>query len=178
MPAPKGNKYALGNQGGRPPIYSSVEDLATNIEAYFTYCEGESHEEERTEKKKQKNPTTKKMETVEVKTMVTVWDRDPERPTWTNLALFLGFESRKTLHDYSQKEEFSYPIKRALTIIESIYEDALMSQGPTGAIFALKNLGWTDSKEVTGKDGGPIQHSHTLTPEDVAAFSAKFNKTY
>lgn len=37
MAAPKGNKYALGNSG-KPPMYSSPEDLAIKINEYFDYC--------------------------------------------------------------------------------------------------------------------------------------------
>lgn len=37
MAAPKGNKYALGNSG-KPPMYSSPEDLANKINEYFEYC--------------------------------------------------------------------------------------------------------------------------------------------
>lgn len=35
MAAPAGNKYALGNKGGRPPAYSSVDEMAEVIQQYF-----------------------------------------------------------------------------------------------------------------------------------------------
>lgn len=35
MAAPKGNKYALGNNGGRPPHYKTVEELQSAINDYF-----------------------------------------------------------------------------------------------------------------------------------------------
>lgn len=38
MAAPKGNKYALGNQGGRPPRYSDPEEFEQRCIAYFEYC--------------------------------------------------------------------------------------------------------------------------------------------
>jgi hypothetical protein len=38
MGAPKGNVYALGNKGGRPPMYDSPEELATQVNSYFGYC--------------------------------------------------------------------------------------------------------------------------------------------
>jgi hypothetical protein len=34
-PAPKGNKNALGNEGGRPPLYSSPKELEERITEYF-----------------------------------------------------------------------------------------------------------------------------------------------
>ncbi len=38
MPAPKGNQYGLGNEGGRPPKFESVEDLQDSIDSYFSGC--------------------------------------------------------------------------------------------------------------------------------------------
>ncbi|GAB3324454.1 hypothetical protein GCM10027299_21720 [Larkinella ripae] len=153
MPAPKGNKYALGNQGGRPPMYASATDLAAQIEAYFAYCEGEYHMEEQVRKVKKKDPITKKIVTEEEKVQVEVCDREPERPMWTGLALFLGFATKKSLLDYCEKEEFLFPIARALTVIEREYEELLPFTKGNGVVFALKNFGWVDKMEITGKDG-------------------------
>jgi hypothetical protein len=146
MPAAIGNKYNLGNHNaGQPPKYATPEELAAQIEAYFAYCEGDYHLE--------KQPVTtgkgraKKTEMVEVK----VWDREPERPMLTRLALFLGFASRQSLYDYGKKEEFSYPISRAMLIIESEYEDLLPHVKGNGIVFALKNFDWKDRKEVETK---------------------------
>lgn len=70
-------------------------------------------------------------------------------PTITGLAIFLGFESRQSFYDYEQRPEFSYTIKRARLFIECEYEEILqVSPSPTGAIFALKNMGWKDKTEV------------------------------
>lgn len=76
-----------------------------------------------------------------------------ERPTVTGLALFLGFASKQSLYDYEKNEKFSYPIKRALTMIECELEKRLENQSVSGIIFALKNMGWTDKvqTEHTGK---------------------------
>lgn len=84
-----------------------------------------------------------------------------ERPTWTGLAIHLGFESRKSLHDYGQKPEFSYPIKKALLRIENEYEKNISSRNPAGAIFALKNFGWKDKQEIEQKTehSGSIEHT-------------------
>lgn len=35
MPAPVGNKYAEGNDGGRPPLYTDPETLQKKIDEYF-----------------------------------------------------------------------------------------------------------------------------------------------
>lgn len=67
-------------------------------------------------------------------------------PTWTGLAIHLGFESRQSLDDYKKKAEFSYPIKKALLRIENTYEKAIFNRNPAGPIFALKNFGWQDKQ--------------------------------
>ena len=74
-----------------------------------------------------------------------------QTPTWTGLALYLGFASRQSLEDYKTKEGFSYPIKKALLRIEEIYEIALFSKNAAGPIFALKNFGWRDRQEIDQK---------------------------
>lgn len=35
MSAPVGNKYALGNNGGRPPMFTSASEIETLCQAYF-----------------------------------------------------------------------------------------------------------------------------------------------
>ena len=37
MAAPKGNKNAIGNNGGRPALYNSIEDLQLKIDEYFDH---------------------------------------------------------------------------------------------------------------------------------------------
>lgn len=78
-----------------------------------------------------------------------------ERPTVTGLALFLGFASKQSLYDYEKNEKFSYPIKRALTMIECELEKRLENQSVSGIIFALKNMGWTD--KVQTEHSGKIE---------------------
>ena len=38
MGAPKDNKYALGNNGGRPPTFDTPEDMENKCQEYFEYC--------------------------------------------------------------------------------------------------------------------------------------------
>jgi len=79
-------------------------------------------------------------------------------PTWSGLALYLGFSSRDSLNDYKKKEGFSDPIKKALLRIESIYESNLFGRNPAGSIFALKNFGWKDKQEVEQSGGITIKY--------------------
>lgn len=132
MGAPKGNLYALGNNGGRPPKYDDPKELEAKIEEYFDYIQGEEGEE-----------TYINDQGIEV----FKWKREPERPTVTGLALFIGFSHKGTLYEYAKKEEFKDSIKRALSLVERSYEFMLDSKTYGGAIFALKNMGWKDKVE-------------------------------
>lgn len=79
-----------------------------------------------------------------------------ESPTITGLCYHLGFESRQSFYDYEERELFSYTIKRARLRIESRYEDRLFGNSNAGAIFALKNFGWTDKTEVKNEHSGEV----------------------
>jgi len=76
--------------------------------------------------------------------------------TVSGLAFYLGFESRQSMYDYKKKEEFSYIIKRLCLFVEHCYESQLYTFNATGAIFALKNMGWMDKQQTdittNGKD--------------------------
>lgn len=72
-----------------------------------------------------------------------------ESPTITGLAFHLGFASRNSLYDYEGRDEFSGIIKKARLRVEMGYEKKLHGKyPPIGAIFALKNMGWSDKQEI------------------------------
>lgn len=74
---------------------------------------------------------------------------DAKMVTITGLCLHLGFESRQSFYDYEIKPDFAYTVKRARMMVENAYEMRLNKEGtPTGAIFALKNMGWKDKQET------------------------------
>lgn len=79
---------------------------------------------------------------------------DPDDYTITGIALYLGFESRQSFYDYEEREGFSYIVKTARLRVENGYELDLKKgkKQATGAIFALKNMGWRDKfeNEVSG----------------------------
>jgi hypothetical protein len=109
---------------GRPLIFSTSEELEECINNYFN---GE----------------------MRIKTIIVGgFPQKVPVPTITGLAIHLGFESRQSLYDYEKREEFSYTIKRARLFIEREYEEQLQVGNTTGAIFALKNMGWKDKTEV------------------------------
>lgn len=78
--------------------------------------------------------------------------RDKEPLTITGLTMALGFLSRQSLLDYTErnegKEQYADIIKKAKLRVESSYEHRLNEPYPTGAIFVLKNLGWQDKVEI------------------------------
>jgi len=114
-----GNKFALGlTTNGRPPEYKKVSDIEDKLEEYFESLLDEEGNQYIT------------------------------RPTMTGMALFLGFASRQSMYDYSKKNDFSYIITRAQQVIAMSYEEMLLSKVSSGAIFALKNMGWQDKTEV------------------------------
>lgn len=83
-------------------------------------------------------------------------------PTMTGLALALGFESRQSLYDYGKNPKYSYIIKKAQLMIENSYELELTNpdKKPTGPIFVLKNMGWSDKQDIqiTGSsDKEPVE---------------------
>ena len=130
MPAPLGNIFALGNDGGRPAFFDSPEEFRDRVVEYLESYYGD-----------EKNPMI------------------GYKPTTTGLALWLGFKSRQSLYDYKEKEEYSYIIKKALLFIEMEYEQLLESKGSTGAIFALKNMGWSDKSllDMNANHSGEIK---------------------
>lgn len=72
----------------------------------------------------------------------------PHPPTVAGLALWLGFEDRRSMYDYKDRPEFSHAIKKAIEKIADYAEQHLYQGKATGAIFWLKNHGWKDKQET------------------------------
>ena len=88
--------------------------------------------------------------------------KDPA--TVTGLALHIGFESRQSIYDYEEDGQFSYIIKNARLRVECEYEKRLSTaQSPTGAIFALKNMGWKDKTEQEIHGAMPVTWNEEKT---------------
>jgi len=135
------------NEGGRPPLFETPEQLQEMIEEYFvsgvekrTFIVGSG--------------LNKQSITVEI-------------PTITGLCYYLGFESRQSFYDYEKRHGFSYTIKKARLRIEKLYEEQLQYGNSTGAIFALKNMDWKDKTEIDHSTlGKPI---NTISDDDLIA---------
>lgn len=112
----------------RPRLFNTAEELQLKIDEYF------------------KNGVKKR--TVLIGKVPNQKAIEIEVPTITGLTLFLGFESRQSFYDYENEDGFSYTIKRARLFIEKEYEEQLQVGNTTGAIFALKNMGWIDKQVI------------------------------
>lgn len=121
----KKKEDGITSDTGRPPIFTSAEELQKKIDEYF------------------KQGFRKKK-------IITKDGREIEVPkiTISDLVLFLGFSDRRSFYQYENKKEFAYTIKKARTFIEREYEELLTEHNAAGAIFALKNFGWTDRQEI------------------------------
>ena len=117
----------MSDLGGRPPMYETPEQLQEAIDRYFK--------------------SGIKQKTVIVGKAPNNYEVQIPVPTITGLCIFLGFESRQSFYDNEKRDGFSYTIKRARLFIEQEYEEMLAIGNTTGAIFALKNFGWTDSQQ-------------------------------
>ena len=84
---------------------------------------------------------------IELSNLVADYFNSTDRPTLSGLAVYLEID-RQTLYNYKERDEFFDIIKKATAKVESIYEErAIYENNPTGVIFALKNMGWTDKVE-------------------------------
>lgn len=168
MAAKKGNKYAIGNTGGRPRMYKTPKAMAKVIDDYFFYIKGE---------KKKITEKIKDEKTGKITKFVTEeWAREPEPATITGLILFLGFAHREALLDYKKKKEFSDTVQRGYSRVEHEYEKRLSAAQPAGPIFALKNMGWKDKVETgfTDNEGNDITPStYTIIKGQNADFEIK-----
>lgn len=65
---------------------------------------------------------------------------DGIRPTLTGLAFHMGFNSLEHMKRVEKDSKFTALIQKGRTLVENYYE----STGSVFAMFALKQLGWTD----------------------------------
>ena len=73
-------------------------------------------------------------------------DIPEEHWTMSSLALIVG--SRRLLADYAKREGYEDVVERARLRVANSYEKALRDKAAAGAIFALKQMGWSDRREI------------------------------
>lgn len=113
-----------GDGGGAPPLYKTAKELQDRIVQYF-------EKGIPIRKVIVGPPNNRSVESIPV-------------PTISGLVLYCGFADRSSFYNYEKQPKFSHTIKRARELIARCYEEQLHTGNPTGAIFALKNFGWTD----------------------------------
>ncbi len=74
------------------------------------------------------------------------------------LALALGMYGRDQLDEYGKRPEYSDIVKRLKLAVRDSYERRLSGNCPAGAIFSLKNMGWSDQQHtiLSNPDGSGI----------------------
>ena len=145
-----------GNPNGRPLAFKSVEELQSKIDEYFDFCDNRIQQ-----------VYSKKQDAV-------IEIINPEPYTIAGLAYAVGID-RKTLWNYSKKDEFFHTIKRARDKVQTDVERRLMESNPTGAIFNLKNnFDYKDKieTEVSNPDG-TLNPYNALTAEELRKLAGK-----
>ena len=118
-------------------LFSSADQLDALIAQYFEQITGHTIENE-----------TDAKTTAEKKKPVTL----PEPATITGLAFHLGFSSREAFEEYEDNGKFADQLKRARLRIMADYEKKLHVTSSTGAIFALKSMGWNERPDQKSTD--------------------------
>jgi len=70
--------------------------------------------------------------------------KNAEPITLTGLALYLGFNSKEAFDRYEQMNRYKETLTKARFRVMAYYESRLHYPSPTGAVFALKSMGWED----------------------------------
>ena len=121
------------SNAGQPLKFKTVEELEEKVESFFTSDEAY---------------------------IINFKDGDEDRiyaPTMSGLALHLNVD-RKTITNYSNKDEYFPTIRKARARIESHLEKKLYGNNVTGLIFNLKNnFDWKDKSEVANTN---VEMSH------------------
>ena len=117
--------------GGRPKLYTSVDEVAEIIEEYFDYCDNRI----------QHIYSAKADGVIEV--------MNPAPYTMSGLALALDMD-RRSLLNYSKDEQFFPTIKKAREKVEADIEERMNDKQTftPGLIFNAKNnFGWKDAQQ-------------------------------
>ena len=121
---------------GRPPKYTSPDEMQRLIDLYFLACKSRMLED-----------GARYLEDLSEDDLSIVNDVEGSIPTVSGLAYHLGM-STEALRNYEDKDEFLATVKKAKQRVEVFLENRLHAGQPTGAIFNLKNnFGWKDKLE-------------------------------
>ena len=126
---------------GSKPAFRSLEELQQQIDDYFDDCKPVFARDQ------------------DGRLEYDQWGRpiviDPNPPTVTGLALWLGFKTRRALLEYKGTRDYRDTVLRGMARVEKYMEQQLLTrEGVRGAMFSLQNnFGW----KPEDKDGkGPV----------------------
>lgn len=142
--------------GGRPPLYKTAKELESNIDDYFDYCDNRT-----------KSVYVKDLgDNIEI--------ASPAPYALSGLAYYLHMD-RKTLLNYSKKEQFFPTIKAARDRVEMDIESRMNDKETftPGLIFNAKNnFDWRDKTEVEERSDQTITvvtRKHKYAPKAKSA---------
>ena len=153
----KGNLFALGNTGGRPPVFETPEEVSQKIAEYIEYEDS------------LKRPDSYSKAGKGIYTL-------------SGASLYLGFASVQSMYDYEKKNtEFSYILHRYRNFLTHWNEQKLYWGGTfAGAQFWLKNFGGykdesaqTVTQNITAKYGSNTIHPAPESTEDTSGTKAE-----
>jgi len=122
--------------GGRPPKYTSEEEMQRIIDLYFLACRVQATDNE---------DLLVGLDDDELAIVDIIED---VVPTISGIAYLLGMTT-ECFRTYGNKEKFSATVKTAKQRVEMSLEQRLAGHAVTGSIFSLKNnFGWKDKTEV------------------------------
>ncbi len=125
----------MTNPVGRPPKYTSAEEMQRLVELYYLACR--VHQTENSEL----------LVGLDDDELLIINDIEDTYPSISGLAYLLNMTT-ECLRTYADKEEFSATVKRAKQRVEMSLEQRLAGNAVTGSIFSLKNnFGWKDKTE-------------------------------
>jgi len=137
---------------GNAPKYTDPREMQAKIDKYFEECEGRPLEDE------EGRPVFDKFG------HPIIVGKHP--PTFSGLAIALGFCGRQALQNYRPKTGFRDVLLRALGRVEAYTEGRLFDRdGSRGAQFSLaRNFGWEDDDK---EQAGPIVNIIADIPKDM-----------
>lgn len=141
-------------------FYTAAE-LTDRVEGYFSSIRGAPKPETKTQlrSRKKESDTSKDI----------AIGKEGEPALLTGLALYLGFCSLDDFEAYEQKGVYKKILKEARLRVEVEYERRLHQPAPTGAIFALRCMGWSDkAREPNTVKAGKLAVIVTETGQPLA----------
>lgn len=127
-----------GMPNGRPPLFTNAEEVEVLIEDYFN-----------------------------TEAYMMINGDEIFAPTMSGLAYHLNMD-RKSLLNYSKKDEFFPTIKKARSRIAAALEQRLYGTAVTGIIFNLKNnFDWKDQTHVETNVSVTLKEIEDMTDDEL-----------